>query len=394
MRIALIAPLVSPIAQPYIGGAQALLADLARELHTRGHQVTLFARAGSFVEGVQIETIAVPANVQPASFSRPAAHGAADAGFFTQAHLFLELFLQLRQRCAAFDVLHVHAFDWPAYLCSALVGELPVLHTIHLPAISDEINEALRVLHQQGHPLTLATVSRSCARTYARYTPIDHIIYNGLAIETIPFQAEVAHDAPLLCAGRIAPEKGVEAAIEIAERAGSPLVIAGGIYDQAYYDQAVAPHIARPGSRITYIGQIDREALWELMSRAAALLCPIAWDEPFGLTPVEAMATGTPVIAFRRGAMEEIVLHKETGFLVEPGACARAAVLVDDLGGISRARCRSHVEEHFTLATMVTAYERVYHGMCSPACASPPPPRIQQRAAIPLDLAAATEGHP
>ncbi|HEY1351354.1 MAG TPA: glycosyltransferase family 4 protein [Ktedonobacteraceae bacterium] len=363
MRIALIAPLVSPIAQPYIGGSQALLADLAQELHRRGHQVTLFARTGSYVEGVKIETIAVPASVQPATFSRSKAHGNAESSFFTQAHLFLELFLQLRQRCSAFDLLHVHAFDWPAYICSALVRELPVLHTIHLPAVSVEINEALHILDQQGHPLALATVSRSCARTYANYTSIDHVIYNGLDIAALPFQAAVAKNAPLLCAGRIAPEKGVEAAIEIAERARSPLVIAGGIYDQAYYEHAIAPHLARPGSRITYIGQIEREALWELMSRAAALLCPIAWDEPFGLAPVEAMATGTPVIAFRRGSMEEIILHGETGFLVEPGECAQAAALLDDLGDIPRARCRSHVEENFTLDTMVTAYEQVYRGM-------------------------------
>lgn len=360
MRIGLIAPLVSTIAQPYIGGAQALLADLARELRKRGHQVTLFARAGSCVEGVNVEGIAVPASVQPASFSRSSAHASADAGFFAQANLFLELFLQLQQRRDEFDLLHVHAFDWPAYTCSALVKGLPVLHTIHLPAIAPEINEALRVLDRQGHPLILTTVSRSCARTYADYTPIDYVIYNGLDVEAIPFQAVVAENAPLLCAGRIAPEKGVGDAIEIAERANYPLVIAGGIYDRAYYEQAIAPHVARPGSRITYIGQIGREALWQLMGRAAALLCPIAWDEPFGLAPVEAMATGTPVIAFRRGSMEEIILHGETGFLVEPGECAQAAALVDDLVDIPRARCRSHVEENFTLAKMVGEYEHVY----------------------------------
>ncbi len=360
MRIALIAPLVSTIAQPYIGGSQALLADLARELQTRGHQVTLFARAGSCVEGVHVEALSVPASVQPASFSTPRARGTADAGFFAQANLFLELFLHLQQRGDEFDLVHVHAFDWPAYTCSALVRDTPVLHTIHLPAISEEISEALRILDQQGHPVTLTTVSRSCARTYANYTPIDYVIYNGLDVEAIPFQAVVAKHAPLLCAGRIAPEKGVEAAIEIAERANYPLVIAGGIYDRAYYDQAVAPHLARPGSRITYIGQIEREALWQLMGRVTALLCPIAWDEPFGLAPVEAMATGTPVIAFRRGSMEEIILHGETGFLVEPGECAQAAALVDDLVDIPRARCRSHVEENFTLDKMVGEYERVY----------------------------------
>lgn len=360
MRIALVAPLVSAIAQPYIGGAQALLADLAQGLHKRGHQITLFARSGSCLDGVEIESIAVPASVRPATFSPPSGEGNADAGFFAQANLFLELFLQLQQRSDEFDLIHAHAFDWPAYTCSVLARTLPVLHTLHLPAIASEINEALRVLDQQGHPLTLLTVSRNCAHSYTPYTPIDYVVYNGLDIDAIPFQAVVAKNAPLLFAGRISPEKGVEAAIEIAEKANYPLVIAGSIYDQDYYEKRIAPRLSRAGARITYVGQIKREALWKLMGQAAALLCPVAWDEPFGLAPVEAMATGTPVIAFRRGAMEEIIRHGETGFLVEPGECDQAAALVDDLVDIPRAHCRAHVEENFTVDKMLGEYERVY----------------------------------
>src|SRR6266487_886385 len=138
-----------------------------------------------------------------------------DDGFFTQSNLFLQLFLALQRRHDEFDIIHAHAFDWPAFVCSALVHNVPILHTLHLPAVSPEINEALRVLHQQGHPLTLITVSNACARTYVAYTPLDAIIYNGLDIDAIPFATHVAADAPLLFAGRIAPEKGVEAAIEI-----------------------------------------------------------------------------------------------------------------------------------------------------------------------------------
>ncbi len=304
MRIALVAPLVSTIAQPYIGGAQALVADLALGLNERGHQVTLFARAGSLLPGVEIESIAVPDNVLPATFSSSTSQRSADAGFFAQANLFLDLFLQLQQRADEFDLIHIHAFDWPAYTLSALVTAIPVLHTIHLPAISGEINEALRVLDQQGHPLTLCTVSHGCAHTYKPYTPIDYVIYNGLDVDAIPFQATVARNAPLLCAGRIAPEKGTKDAIEIAEKAHRPLIIVGGIYERDYFERAIAPHLTRSSSRITYVGQLAREELWKLMGKAAALLCPIAWDEPFGLAPVEAMATGTPVIAFRRGSME------------------------------------------------------------------------------------------
>ena len=385
MKVALVAPLVSAIAEPHLGGAQALLADLAQGLVQRGHQVTLFARAGSFVPGVYIEPIAVPASVHPTNFSAllreyPAgainradteilrcaqddssdAINRADAGFFAQANLFLDLFLQLRGRSAEFDLIHAHAFDWPAFACSALVHAIPVLHTIHLPALSVEINSALRVLHRQGHPLTLTTVSHACARTYADYTSIDHVIYNGLDLGAIPYAPVVPAEAPLLFAGRIAQEKGVEAAIEIAKRAGCHLLIAGGIYDRDYYEERIVPNLQGAGDQVTFVGLLERRVLWEMMGRSLGLLFPSEWDEPFGLTAVEAMATGTPVIAFRRGAAVEVIRDCETGFLVEPGDRIQAAALVDKLKDIPRRECRAHVETHFTLEKMIEAYEQVY----------------------------------
>lgn len=372
MRIALVAPLVSTIAQPYTGGAQAMLADLAYGLQKRGHQVTLFARSGSYLEDITIEHIAVPEQVHPANFARSTKESSTDPAFFIQANLFLALFLQLRARCHEFDLIHVHAFDWPAYTFSTLIGDIPVLHTLHLPALSPEIDRALQTLDQQGHPLTLIAVSQSCAQTYATSTPIDYIIYNGLDVQAIPFRECVSPDAPLLFVGRISPEKGVEAAIEIAEQARSPLAIIGSIYDQDYYLRRIAPRIARPGSLISYLGQMTREQVWEIMGQAAGLLCPMAWDEAFGLTAVEALATGTPVIAFRRGAMEETLLQDVTGFLVEPGNCTQAALCVPRLSGISRARCRAHVEATFPLEKMLTAYEQVYQAAVTAIKEQPP----------------------
>ncbi|HVB74171.1 MAG TPA: glycosyltransferase family 4 protein [Ktedonobacteraceae bacterium] len=360
MHIALVAPLVSPIVQPYLGGAQALLADLAHGLQQRGHHVTLFARDTSFVPGVAIETVPVPASVRPASFSGEVSERSADTGFFTQANLFLDLFLQLRERSNEFDVVHVHAFDWPAYTFSTLLTHVPVLHTLHLPAVSPEINDALRVLDQRGHLVTLVTVSHSCARTYAPFTAINDVIYNGLDLDAIPFSPAPSREAPLLFAGRIAPEKGVEAAIDIAAMAGYRLLIAGGIYDRPYFEQRIQPRLQAAGDRITYLGQLERLALWKIMGQSLGLLFPIEWDEPFGLTAVEAMATGTPVIAYRRGAAEEIIRHCETGFLVEEGERTNAAAFVNDLYDIPRARCRDHVETCFALDTMIDAYERVY----------------------------------
>jgi UDP-glucose:tetrahydrobiopterin glucosyltransferase len=365
MRIALVAPLVTTIAQPYVGGAQALLAELAKGLIRREHCVTLFARDGSSVPGVPIEPISVPEQVRPASFSEPERERPADAGFFAQANLFLGLFLELRQRRDEFDLIHAHAFDWPAFACSALVSNRPVVHTIHLPAVSPEINEALRALHRQEHPLTLITVSHACARTYADYTPFDHVIYNGLDLDAFPFAPNVAADAPLLFAGRIAPEKGVEEAIEIAERANVRLLIAGGIYDRGYYEQRIMPRLQQAQERVSYLGQLEHADLWKLMGQACGLLFPIKWEEPFGLAAAEAMATGTPVIAFRRGAAAEIIRHAETGFLVEPDDCTQAAALVDKLPDLSRARCRTHVEQHFSFEHMIDEYERVYERLIS-----------------------------
>jgi UDP-glucose:tetrahydrobiopterin glucosyltransferase len=360
MRIALVAPLVTPIAQPYVGGSQALVAELARGLMLRGHKVTMFAREGSFVPGVPMEIIAVPESVRPASFSGPPQERPTDPGFFAQGNIFLDLFLRLQRHHDRFDLVHAHAFDWPAFVCSALVHDLPVIHTIHLPAVSPEINEGLSVLHRRGHPLTLITVSHACARTYADYTPFDHVIYNGLDLAAIPFSPQVADDAPLLFAGRIAPEKGVEAAIEIALRAECPLLLAGGIYDRSYYETRVVPRLREAGERVTYLGQLEHAQLWELMGQARGLLFPIEWDEPFGLTAVEAMATGTPVIAYRRGAAEEVIGHGETGYLVEPGAYTQAAELVGALSKLSRTHCRKHVERNFSFEHMLDEYERVY----------------------------------
>src|SRR5947209_15568010 len=145
--------------------------------------------------------------------------------------------------------------------------------------------------------------------------------------------------------------------------AGYRLLMAGSIYDHAYYKESIEPKLLHAGERVTYLGQLERLALWKIIGQSLGLLFPIEWDEPFGLTAVEAMATGTPVIAFRRGAVEEIIRHGESGFLVEPGECDHAAALVDDLVDLPRARCRTHVERHFSLEHLLDAHEQVYAGL-------------------------------
>jgi len=125
------------------------------------------------------------------------------------------------------------------------------------------------------------------------------------------------------------------------------------------------PRVHRSQGRVTYLGQLAHAGLWQLMSSARGLLFPIEWDEPFGLTMVEAMATGTPVIAYRRGAAEEVIQHGETGFLVTPGAREEAAAYAGKLAQLSRESCRLHVEQHFSFEHMLDAYERVYANLTS-----------------------------
>jgi glycosyltransferase involved in cell wall biosynthesis len=206
----------------------------------------------------------------------------------------------------------------------------------------------------------LATVSRACAATYAGTCRIETVLYNGIAVERIPFRSRPVNPLYLLCAGRISPEKGTADAMAIAERAGRHLVIAGGVYDTAYYAERVAPRLDEPDGRATYVGEVGRERLWELMAGAEAVLCPVAWEEPFGLVACEAQATGTPVIAYARGALGEVVADGRTGRLVPPGDVAAAAEAVRRVGALDRRGIRAWVERRFGLAAMLDAHENYY----------------------------------
>ncbi len=395
MRIALIAPLVSPIAPPYLGGAQALLADLAAGLARRGHQVTLFAASGSAVPhpGVVVRDLGIDSSqLTPARFDGPNQPGEdargtgptpgwletggtpnPDPGFFPSAHAFLRVFSQLQQELDSFDLVHAHAFDWPAFAYGALIAaQRPMLHTLHLPAVSPSINAVLSELHQMGNPTRLLTVSHACARTYAPYAPMRAIIPNGIDTDAIPFGPTADPEGFLLFAGRITPEKGVVEAIEIARRAGKRLLLAGGIYDEAYMNSRVRPLLsgagrvpptfqpAGAGRGATYLGPLPQADLWRLMSRASALLFPIGWDEPFGLVAAEALAAGCPVIAFARGALPEILTEGETGYLIPPGDLDAAARAVARIPTLSRAACRQRAAQHFSQARMLDEYEQVY----------------------------------
>lgn len=369
MRIALLAPLVAPIAPPYLGGAQALLYDLAAGLAARGHAVTLYAAPGSDVPGVQVRTVAVgTARLRPARFAGQDARddgGAAEDSAPAAEEAFGRAYTLIAAHAGEHDLLHAHAYDRPAYALAAH-QPLPVLHTLHLPALDPGIRDILGEIAPPGGDMgrasaRLVAVSRACAATYASSCAIAVVIYNGIPIERIPFGA--ASESYLLYAGRISPEKGVADALDIAARAGRRLVLAGGVYDEAYSQREVAPRVAAMGARADYLGPLPRAQLWELMAGAAAVLCPIQWDEPFGLVACEAQAAGAPVVGYARGALPEVVAHGRTGWLVPPGDVAAAARAAIQVGALARTTCRAHVAARFGLGAMLADYEAFYAEM-------------------------------
>jgi glycosyltransferase involved in cell wall biosynthesis len=388
MRIALLAPLVAPIAPPYLGGAQALLADLAAGLVARGHAVTLYAADGSQVPGVETPTLGIDASLlRPARFAEAGGDAggagaragaeaedeadplAADRDSFLATYAFARAFRAIAAAAERHDLLHAHAYDWPAY-AHATLQPLPVVHTLHLPALDPAISAVLARLAPPDQPHAaesgtprFVTVSHACAATYANVCRIDAVIYNGLAVERIPFGAHPAADGYLLYAGRIAPEKGVEDALEIARCAGRRLLLAGGVYDRDYYTMRVAPRLSEMGDRAAYLGPLPRAGLWELMAGAAALLAPVRWEEPFGLVACEAQAAGCPVVAYARGGLREVVEDGVTGWLTAPDDIESAVRAVERLDTLDRAVCRRHVARSFGLAAMLDAYEALYAEM-------------------------------
>jgi UDP-glucose:tetrahydrobiopterin glucosyltransferase len=368
MRIALIAPLIAPIAPPYLAGVQVVLRDLAAGLAARGHTVTLYAARGSAVPGVRVLTLGIDAaevaaaRLNIARLTATDAAEPADATFFTQAHHFLRIALRIARTAGSYDLLHAHAYDWPIFAFGALLP-LPVLHTLHNAAISPAIVGALAALARAGSGNTrLASVSRACAATYAPPVRVPTILRNGIAVDAVPFGPAAAEPRYLLFAGRMSPEKGLEDAVAIARRAGRRLLVAGGAYDPEYFATRARPLLAdlEAAGQGEYLGPVPRERLWALMAGAEALLCPIHWDEPFGLVAVEAQAAGAPVVGYARGALPEVVADGVTGWLVPEGDAAEAARAVERAGTLDRAACRARVAELFSLDAMLAAHERVY----------------------------------
>jgi glycosyltransferase involved in cell wall biosynthesis len=329
MKIAMLAPIAWRTPPRHYGPWELVTSLLTEALVARGIDVTLFATQDSWTSGTL-------AGVVPAPYSEDSGIDAKVWEFRHLAHLF--------ERAGEFDLIHNQA-DFPAHAFSRLV-DTPMVTTIH-GFSSDRIMPMYRPYEDRVHYVAISASDRAPGLRYA------DTIHHGIVVDDFPFDAVGSND--LLFFGRLHPDKGALEAIDVADATGRRLDLAGIVQDQCYADRVLA---RTEGERIIYHGPVGGDERTRMLGGAAALLHLIGFDEPFGLSVIEAMACGTPVIAINRGSMPELIDHGVTGFLVD--SVEEAVAAVARLGEIDRRACRAAVADRFSVEAMADRYIALY----------------------------------
>ncbi len=326
-RIAVLSPVAWRTPPRQYGAWETVAGNTAEGLVSRGWDVTLFATGDSITE----------ARLHAVVGRGYEEDRAIDPKVAEYLHI-SEVF----EHAAEFDLIHSH-YDFMA-LCYTRLVKTPVLTTIH--GFSSRRIMPVYEKYRDGYFVSISDSDRAPGLNYLA------TVYNGIDLSLYPLQKG---GGDLIFLGRIHPDKGVHLAIEVARRSGSPLLIAGIIQDQTYFREEIDPHLSQT---IRYIGPVDVAGKNLLFARARALLHLNTIPERFGLVLAEANAAGVPVIAMDLGSCREVIQDGQTGFLVNnTGDAVRA---LERIGEIDRDACRQRVQEHFSIETMVEAYEKVY----------------------------------
>jgi glycosyltransferase involved in cell wall biosynthesis len=339
LRIAMLAPPWISVPAPGYGGVESVVSALTEALVTNGHEVTLFCAPGSR-SAARVATlldVAHPDEIERALYESD--HVARTFAAIDEA-----------PAAARFDVLHDHC----GFTALAMADRLrtPVVHTLHGPFTP---STAAFYAHH-GHKAALVGISRAQLACAPAGLTASGVIPNPIDLREWPMRER--KDDYLLWIGRMTASKGPHRAIAAAHAAGARLILAGVIQpgQQEFFDREVAPHV--DGDRVRFVGEVGGAAKHALFAGARALLMPIRWEEPFGMVMVEALACGTPVIAFREGAASELVTEGTTGFLVDDEDAMAAAVA--RLPQIAPAACRAWVAERCDVGVVARAYEQAY----------------------------------
>jgi glycosyltransferase involved in cell wall biosynthesis len=335
MRIAQVAPLYESVPPQLYGGTERVVSHLTEELVRQGHDVTLFASADS-VTSAQLAPICLRSLRLDPRCIDPLAHHV----------LMLERVLA---RANEFDIIHYHV----DYLHFPLSRRLPVPSVTTLHGRLDLPD--LVPVYREFDDMPIVSISD------AQRTPLPWVNWVGTVHHGLPDDLYAFHDGPgryLAFLGRISPEKRVDRAIEIARHLGMPLKVAAKVdaADREYFQCRIAPMLDDPV--VEFIGEIGDHEKERFLGNASALLFPVDWPEPFGLVMLEAMACGTPVVAWRCGSVPEVIEDGVTGFIVDDLEAAVAATA--RIGELSRWRCRQRFDDRFTATRMARDYVEIY----------------------------------
>lgn len=333
MKIAILSSIAWRTPPENYGPWEQVASNIAEGLVAKGVDVTLFATANSITQGKLAAVCPRPYAVDPTINPK----------VWECLHI-----SHLMEQAGQFDIIHNH-FDFLPLAWSNLI-DTPVITTIH-GFSSPDIIPVYKKYNSSGVYISISNADRHPQLDYLR------TIYHGIDPKDFSFQEN--KEDYLLFFGRIHPDKGTHIAIEIARSTGYRLKIAGLLQDEEYFNEQVRPHI--DNDRVQYLGNAEPALRNQLLGNAKALLHPIFFEEPFGLSVIEAMMCGTPVIAFARGSMPELIIDGTTGYLVNDTAGAVAAV--KKMKNISPFACRDHAEKNFSLERMTEEYSSVYEGM-------------------------------
>jgi glycosyltransferase involved in cell wall biosynthesis len=354
LRIAILAPLKRAITPSTTVSRNRVIVDLVGELVARGHKVTIFGSGQSELPGVEFVPIApAPLVDMPPSENE----------FYQHTSYLTKLLSQAVIRQGEFDLIHNHMYpEYLAFLCGFTT---PMVTTIH----SQMTELTASVLGEFPHQ-KLVAISHM-AKKAANIDTID-VVHNS--VDTDFFVPSEGPKDYLLAVGRMSKAKdekgnfldpkGIGTAIQIAQKTGMKLKIVGNVEDPAFFETVVKPHLS---DKIEFVGEVSseqkmtREDMKKLFAGAKVFINPINWEEPFGLVMAEALSCGTPVIAFDRGAVGEIVEDGKVGFVLDPTTGVEGfAHALEQVGSIDRSRCRLHAVAHFSKKRMADEYEAIY----------------------------------
>ena len=340
MRIAQVAPLSESVPPRLYGGTERVVAYLTDECVRRGHEVTLFA-SGDSATGARLRPACRRAlRLEGAKVIDPLAHH-------------VRMIEMVAREAYAFDIVHFHIdyLHFPVTRRQKITAVTTMHGRLDIPDV--------HALHQEFAEMQLVSVSE------AQRGPMPWANWVGTVYHGVPeslYQLRTQPGNYLAFLGRISPEKRVDRAIEIARRTGIPLKVAAkvDVVDQDYFESRIRRLLDDP--LVEYIGEIGDHEKSGFLGGACALLFPVDWPEPFGLAMIEALACGTPVIAYRAGSVPEIIEEGKTGYIVE--TMDQAVSAVRRIGALDRTTCRRVFEERFSAGRMCTDYLAIYRRLC------------------------------